>query len=183
MGYTLVITGRPGVGKSTLFNKIVEALKSSGLAVAGFITFEERDPTGLRVGFKILDLKSRSWAWLARRDNPSPVRVGSYGVFVEEANKVVEMALKKEAVVNSDVICVDEVGPMELKLPSFKPLLISALKLGKPAILVVHYRLSDPDILRFIDRSEKVTLTLENRDELNRVLPLVVLEKVRGKRP
>ncbi|WP_440059869.1 NTPase [Thermogladius sp. 4427co] len=184
MKYSLVITGRPGIGKSTLFNKIIQSIKENGLKVSGIITLEERDSSGQRVGFKIIDLSSGEWAWLARKDYYSSIRVGSYGVIVDESSRIIRRALDKGVVLNSDVIGIDEIGPMELKIPVFKPLLLEALKTGKPLIAVVHYRLSDPEILGLLENSEKVVITLENRDILMDQLPKKVagdlLKKVRG---
>lgn len=174
----LIITGRPGVGKSTLFNSIVCVLRESGYRIGGIIAPEVRE-RGLRLGFKVIDLISGEEAWLAKKGYESVVRVGSYGVVVDEADKLVKKALTT-AIERADIIGLDEVGPMELKLPSFKPLLIRILDSRKPAILVVHFNLSDRDILLRLEKARKVVLTPENREHYRRVLPGEVLEAIKS---
>ena len=51
----ILVTGRPGTGKSTLIRKVIEGL---GVPAGGFVTAELRQ-TGMRVGFEVRDL-SRS---------------------------------------------------------------------------------------------------------------------------
>lgn len=174
----LVITGRPGVGKSTLFNSIVNVLRENGYRIGGIIAPEVRD-RGLRVGFKVVDLMSGEEAWLAKKGYVSTARVGSYGVLVDEADKLVKKALAT-AIEQADVIGLDEVGPMELKLPSFKPLLIRALDSNKPVILVAHFNLNDKDVLVRLEKARKVVLTPENRDYYRRVLPGEVLKAIKS---
>lgn len=164
------------MGKSTLFNAIVSELKSHGIAVGGIIAPEVR-VSGVRLGFKVVDLMTGEEAWLARKDVASAIRVGSYGVLVDEASRLVEKAFNY-ALLSARVIAVDEVGPMELKLPVFKPLLLRALDSGKPAVLVVHARLSDADISLRLRDAEKVVLTIRNREFHRRTLPRKVLEIV-----
>ena len=63
-GLNLLITGRPGVGKTTLVMNVVERLRGS-LRLAGFTTAEVCDPSGQRTGFQILTMEGKH-AELAR---------------------------------------------------------------------------------------------------------------------
>ena len=60
----LLITGSPGVGKTTLLLKVAEALKANGYGVGGMISRDVRT-SGSRVGFEVTDLNSGNKGWLA----------------------------------------------------------------------------------------------------------------------
>ncbi len=60
----VLITGPPGVGKTTLIKRLVDHARSMGVGVFGFITTEVREG-GSRVGFRIVDINSGREAWLA----------------------------------------------------------------------------------------------------------------------
>lgn len=181
MPLVVVITGRPGVGKTTLFKKVVDYAKSQGLTVAGVMALEQRDERNVRVGFRLVDLRTGESSWLALRNYQRGPKVGSYGVVIDEAEKIVRQALESDAVASSDMLGVDEVGPMELLLPSFKGLLLKALDVGKPSVLVVHYRLSDPEILAKLRTAERVEVTLANRERLGAELPRSIVERVKAR--
>ncbi len=55
--HILLITGPPGIGKTTILLKTVTILKERGLNVGGMLSREVRE-NGARVGFEILDLTS-----------------------------------------------------------------------------------------------------------------------------
>ncbi len=172
-----IITGRPGIGKSTLFNRIIEFLLEKGINVDGIRTPEVRR-TGRRIGFKIIDISTGREAWLAKKDATCRgPRIGSYYLCVSEASELIKEALIR-AISQADVIGVDEVGPMELKLPVFSRLLRNAIDSNKPLVLVIHYRL-DAEFLGLKSRVRKYIVTVENRNMLSRNLPGQVYKEVK----
>ncbi|WP_448577783.1 NTPase [Thermosphaera sp.] len=171
----IVITGRPGVGKSTVFLRVVTSLKERGEVVTGFRTPEVREG-GVRIGFKIVDLYTGEEAWLAKRGVDSPVRVGSYGVLVDEASELIRRSLET-ALKSKSIVGIDEVGPMELKIPVFKPLLLRILEKDVAKILVVHERLNDRDILTRLENATWYEITELNRGRV----PSAIIEEL-GKR-
>ena len=50
-----LLTGPPGVGKSTIVSRVILRLKSAGVIVGGCST-TERKVKGARVGFEVLNL-------------------------------------------------------------------------------------------------------------------------------
>ena len=160
----VVITGRPGVGKTTLFQRVVARLRSRGLRVEGFVCPEVRSG-GRRVGFLIRSLDGSLEAWLARVEGCDGPPVGRYRV-CREAERVAQEAVER-ALREADMVGIDEIGPMELKSPGIRAAILRALSSGKPGIFVAHRRLSDPEILpRLRQHGVWFTVTEENRDAL-----------------
>ncbi|MCS7144704.1 MAG: nucleoside triphosphatase, partial [Archaeoglobaceae archaeon] len=77
----IAITGRPGIGKTTVCLKVYNALRDKK-RISGFITKEERKD-GVRVGFKLIDLSTNSEAKLARVGK-GKIMVGKYEVLLED---------------------------------------------------------------------------------------------------
>ncbi|MBS7616785.1 NTPase [Candidatus Bathyarchaeota archaeon] len=163
----LLITGNPGVGKTTLILKIVEALKVKGYNVGGMISREVRS-CGTRVGFEIIDLTSNKHGWLAHVNQKSGPQVGKYHVNMNDLNNVGAEAILN-ALENCEVIAIDEVGPMELFSEKFKHAVEEAVKSGKLVLAVIHWKARDTLIAKLKARkdTETFTVTLENRDTLH----------------
>src|SRR5262245_47811186 len=89
----LLLTARPGIGKTTVIRRVTNALV--GERIAGFYTEEQRS-RGSRTGFRIVTLDGRSRP-MAGIDIRSPQRVGKYGVDVAMIDTVAETALAPEA--------------------------------------------------------------------------------------
>lgn len=177
MAKAIVITGRPGIGKTTIFMHAVKALRDKGYVVGGIICPEIRE-RGVRRGFKIVNLLTGEEEFLALKNASfNGPRVGKYvvnpraGVFGSRAIS--------EALERADVVAIDEVGPMELRLNDLRLSILKALSQNtKPLLLVVHYRLNDPRILGLLRDAEKYVVTLENRDLLKQKIASRILELV-----
>lgn len=164
MGLILNITGPPGVGKSTLVSRVVLRLMSAGVIVGGCVTAEKRKG-GSRVGFTIRDLTNGTTGELASLDSTLGPRVGRYRVNLEVLSSVGAKGLF-DAAARSEVIVIDEVGPMELTSPEFRKGVAECIDSRKPILAVVHERMED-DLLNRLRTaaSEPFELTTVNRED------------------
>jgi nucleoside-triphosphatase len=83
----LLLTGNPGVGKTTVLMKTVSALKEKGYCVGGMLSREAREG-GMRVGFEILDLSSGRRGWLAHVKHKAGPQVGKYRVNIKDLDSI-----------------------------------------------------------------------------------------------
>ncbi len=131
----IVVTGRPGSGKTTLVMRIAERLAARGFKAGGFITEEIRKGRG-RVGFLVRDLAGNAKV-LAHVSYRGKQRVGKYGVDVAAFESIALHALmsgKEEA----DLLIIDEIGRMELFSPSFRSALPGLLDAPVPVLATAH---------------------------------------------
>ena len=168
--HVLLLTGSPGVGKTTVLLRVVESLKTKGYSVGGMISREVRSG-GARVGFEVLDLSSDRRGWLAHVNQPSGPQVGKYRVNLEDLNGIGAEAIM-EAVDKRDVIAIDEVGPMELFSEKFKEAVKRAVECGKVVVGVVHWKARDRLIEEVKKRedAEVIVVTIENRNKLHETI-------------
>ncbi|MEM0154087.1 MAG: nucleoside-triphosphatase [Ignisphaera sp.] len=172
----VALTGRPGVGKSTVFMRVVQELDSLGYRVYGFYCPEVREH-GRRIGFRIVDIRSGVSGWLALELSKaqqmgygsSGRRVGKYVVIESEAERIGVAALSKPPMEGS-VLGIDEVGPMELSIARLRLEIIRALEYAVRGIVVIHRNLSDVEVAGVLRRRgfDVVNVTEANRDNLHR---------------
>jgi len=161
-----LVTGSPGVGKTTVVDKVVSELEERGLAVGGVFCPEIRE-AGRRRGFQIKDIMDGETKVLAHEEQEGGPKVGRYRVNVGNvdilSDKAIGNALKK-----SDVILIDEIAPMEVYSQRFKERTWEALDSMKPLFGVVHKRSETGFIGDVKGRSDVVVVEVdrENRDEL-----------------
>ena len=158
----ILITGNPGVGKTTLMRKIVSNFDASA---GGFYTMEVRGENGRRWGFKIISLDGREEV-LASVDTISNRRVSKYGVDVEAVDRVGVSALK-EALSQNKIVVIDEIGRMELVSNRFRDIALKAL--DSPKIVLGTIAMKDTNFAKKIkDRKDTkiIRLTRENFGEV-----------------
>jgi nucleoside-triphosphatase len=104
----ILLTGRPGYGKTTAVMKIVDSLDSERLA--GFYTQEIRK-NSIRKGFSWKRLDGAEGT-LAHVDIKGRFKVGKYGVDIEgfDENAVPVLDIERT---DADLFVIDEIGKME----------------------------------------------------------------------
>jgi len=177
LGTIWLITGPPGVGKSTAVSRVVLRLKSAGVIVGGCTTGERR-VKGERVGFEVRDLTNGTQGELASVSRSLGPKVGKYRVNLADLASVGAKGIE-DASVRSEIVVIDELGPMELTSPEFRKAIRACLDSGKPILAVVHERLDD-DLINEMRSSAKETVELSqhNRDETTDRLASEVLGAV-----
>ena len=174
-----LLTGPPGVGKSTVVSRVVLRLKSAGVIVGGCSTME-RKAKGVRVGFEVLNLTDGSRGVLASLSAGLGPRVGRYRVNLVDLSAVGAAGLAKAAA-TSEVVVIDEVGPMELVSPEFRRGVRACIDSGKPILAVVHERLEDDLLSELREKArETIAVTTENRDQVADGLADSLLEAAGG---
>lgn len=101
----LLLTGIPGVGKTTVIRRVAEGL--GDLKPGGFYT-EEIRKFGVRQGFELHSFNHQKW-FIAHIDYSKHYRVGKYGVDVSAIDAAAETLL----IPGKKLYLVDEIGKME----------------------------------------------------------------------
>jgi nucleoside-triphosphatase len=166
----LILTGTPGVGKTTVLANTVSVLKGRNVIIGGMFSREVREGSE-RIGFEIIDITSLSRGWLARVDQQSGPQVGKYHVNINDLESVGAKAIS-DATENSDLVAIDEIGPMELFSTKFRDAIVKALDSKKLVIAVVHQKAQDQLLFDVRNRSDVETfvVTSKNRGMLHEVL-------------
>ncbi|MGQ9710657.1 MAG: NTPase [Anaerolineae bacterium] len=163
MGRALLLTGRPGIGKTTVIKAVAEAL---GPRAGGFYTEEIRGPGG-RKGFRLVTLDGEE-AVMAHVEfrGPRIPRVGRYGVDVEAIARVGVGAIQR-AMREGRIVVVDEIGKMELFCGPFKEAVLQALG-GPYTVLATVMAHPNPwaDAIKAMPTVTLWEVTMENRDEM-----------------
>ncbi len=158
----LVLTGPPGIGKTTVIKRVAAALDAHG--IRGFTTEEVREGTE-RVGFRLetFDGESVLFAHVKIR---SPHRVSRYGVDLPAFERIVEKALDPAA--KAKIYIVDEIGKMECLSVRFVLSLEKLLDSGATVVATVASKGSG--LIERVKRREDVSLirvTRSNRETLS----------------
>lgn len=159
MALRIAVTGSPGVGKSTLVEKVA---KASGLNVGGVLA-RERRYKDRRTGFELLDLSTGALGILADETGSGP-QLGKYRVHPEDLDGIGAGAIK--AALKCDLIVVDEIGPMELSSRKFVSAVENAIASSKPMLVVLHEWSNHRLAKKIRSTFNVITVTLENRDAL-----------------
>lgn len=160
-GRKVLLTGRPGVGKTTAITRTVRQL---AIPAAGFVTQELRED-GQRVGFEIRTLDGERGI-LAHVDRPGGPRISRYGVNLGALHAVGVAAIER-GIQAGHLLVIDEIGPMELLSDPFRDAVWAALESELPVLGTIMSRPHPyADEIKAREEVQVVEITRANRDPL-----------------
>ena len=163
MKRALLLTGQPGTGKTAL---IKEALARTEVKGGGFYT-EEIRTGGIRQGFKIVTLDGQE-AILAHVGISSSFQVSKYKVDTDSLNRV-GVSVLRQALKESDLIVIDEIGKMEFLSPQFREAVTQAINSGKKVLGTIMFNPHPfADEIKRHPEVETLLITRDNRTEVMR---------------
>ena len=150
----ILITGKPGCGKTTAIKKLLPLMKDA----SGFLTEEIREK-GMRVGFSIQTLDG--WRGvLAHKDIASHFTVGRYRVNIAD----VEEACSH---IGSGRVVIDEIGKMELFSKFFQQIVLKTLEEKRLIATIMEASHTFCDGIKVRPDVSLFTLTEKNREEIS----------------
>ncbi|MHA1902874.1 MAG: NTPase [Candidatus Thorarchaeota archaeon] len=157
----ILLTGRPGIGKSTVIRRIIEMLGPD--RVGGFWSSEIREDNR-RVGFS-LETVAGERGTLAHIDSERGPKVGKYVVNVSEIERVAIPAMVA-ARTSGKIIAIDEIAKMELYSSKFISEVNKCLDTNR--VLATIQQRSNPSLNEIRKRSDITlhTVSIENRELL-----------------
>ena|SRR5438105_4312635 len=158
--HALLLTGPPGVGKTTVLRRAAGEL--SNLDLRGFTTREIRQ-AGQRVGFRIETFDGESDV-LAHVKIRSSHKVSKYGVDVEALDRVLAAQFPRK---RASVVLIDEIGKMECLSARFVDTVERLLE--SESVFVATVALRGGGFIDEVKRRRDVQLwrvSRSNRDEM-----------------
>jgi nucleoside-triphosphatase len=167
----LLLTGPPGIGKTTLIQKVLSGIEVSA---GGFYTQEIREH-GRRSGFPLRTLDGKEGV-LTHIDYQTGYHVGRYGVDIALFEELAIPALE-QALETKELIVIDEIGRMELFSRRFQEMILSILDQTERHLLGVIHQGND-HFSASIKKRGDAELIAVNQANRNDELPALIIARL-----
>jgi nucleoside-triphosphatase len=165
----ILITGYPGVGKTTLIRRVADALDR--YHPIGFFTAEIREG-GVRKGFELIDFGGKRFV-LSHVNFGGRCRVGKYAVDIDRFERY--LTTRNFAGSEGRLVILDEIGKMECFSPVFIDMVEQLMRSDKTVLATIS-RKGSGAIQRIRERKDAfiAELTTGNRDSLaSELIPMI----------
>ncbi|MBI4056520.1 MAG: AAA family ATPase [Elusimicrobia bacterium] len=153
----LILTGNPGVGKTTLIREVVLSLKDR---VGGFFTQELKEE-GKRIGFLLRTFQGTEGI-LAQKGLVSSVKFNKYGIDLKVLEGIGLQALK-DALQNRKIVVIDEIGSMEVLSEPFRQMVLECFMSPQPVLATIRLGAQPfTDSVKKMSQTKVLALTRKN---------------------
>jgi nucleoside-triphosphatase THEP1 len=167
----VVATGRPGAGKTTAVQQVVEQLEERGLRAVGIVQ-PGTMVDGQKTGFVVRDLVSGEESELARLVSRDDGEHGTRFRFHPAGFALAAAALGRAD--RDDVLVVDELGPLELRGQGHMPAVTRALRVAGLAAVVIVVRVQlVPALLAALRVDDAAVVDVTASDGATRLLGIL----------
>ncbi len=134
------------------------------LSAGGMLTAEIRK-CGHRVGFSVIDIATGRNGVLAHLHQGKGPKIGPYTVNLHDLEEVGVAAIRR-AVLEKDLIVIDEIAPMELCSPAFIQAVEKALASSRHLLISTRAHTDHPLVHRVCQELELFRVKLSTRDNM-----------------
>ncbi len=135
----ILITGKSGIGKTSLCKEIINSLKEKNVSVGGVLC-PANDAVDLMTGKKKIFLDKEGIKPSEHCDK-----------FINKDGMAFAIEAVKNAIDKCNFIVIDEYGPLELQGGGLAKVIDSAIKSGKNTLIVVKGQLKDHFLKKYSD--------------------------------
>jgi nucleoside-triphosphatase len=135
----ILITGKSGIGKTTLCQELINSLKKNNINYGGVLC----------PGNDAVDLMTNEKKLFLDKEGIKPSK--TCNKFINEEGMSFAVKAVKNAIDKCDFIVIDEYGPLELRREGLAEVMDDAIKSGKDILIVVRDKLKDHFLEKYSD--------------------------------
>ena len=157
-----ILTGTVRSGKSIFLKQLVRHLKQASVNVNGYLSVAVHEDNK-KIGYDLLVIKTgKSFPFLRLRGDEAWERIGPY-FFVASSLKKAEAIIHSRP--DSDVLIIDEIGPLELKGKGLWPALKKKLDRSPARLLIVVRKNILHDVVKRINEIDQEVRIFDIQDK------------------